>query len=232
MAKVKPIPDGYHNVTPYLIVDGAAKAIDFYKKVFGATEKMRMPGPGGKVGHAELTLGDSMIMLADEHPDMGHRGPHAYGGLGGEPHGLRARCGRHREDRDRRRARRWSGRWRTSSTATGWGPSRIRSATVVRRHPRRGRAAGGDGEAGGRRHGEEELARLRARSRKRCAVAKAAAHPPRRWTPPRVRRSSIHHAGTERTAMDLLTGKVAIITGASKGIGRVMSRLSRARARR
>ena len=80
MAKVKPIPDGYHNVTPYLIVDGAAKAIDFYKKVFGATEKMRMPGPGGKVGHAELTLGDSMIMLADEHPDMGHRAPHAYGG--------------------------------------------------------------------------------------------------------------------------------------------------------
>jgi PhnB protein len=80
MAKVKPIPDGYHNVTPYLVVDGAAKAIDFYKKVFGATEKMRMPGPGGKVGHAELTLGDSMIMLADEHPDMGHRAPHAYGG--------------------------------------------------------------------------------------------------------------------------------------------------------
>lgn len=80
MAKVKPIPDGYHSVTPYLVIDGAAKAIDFYKKVFGATEKMRMPSPGGKVGHAELTLGDSMIMLADEHPDMGHRAPHAYGG--------------------------------------------------------------------------------------------------------------------------------------------------------
>jgi PhnB protein len=80
MAKVKPIPDGYHNVTPYLIVDGAAKAIDFYRKVFGAVEKMRMPGPGGKVGHAELTLGDSMIMLADEHPEMDHRGPHAYKG--------------------------------------------------------------------------------------------------------------------------------------------------------
>lgn len=80
MAKVKPIPDGYHNVTPYLIVDGAAEAIDFYKKVFGASEKMRMPSPGGKVGHAELTLGDSMIMLADEHPEMGARAPHAYGG--------------------------------------------------------------------------------------------------------------------------------------------------------
>ena len=80
MPKVKPIPEGYHNVTSYLIVDGAAKAIDFYTKVFGAAEKMRMPSPGGKVGHAELTLGDSMIMLADEHPEMGNRPPHAYGG--------------------------------------------------------------------------------------------------------------------------------------------------------
>ena len=80
MAQVKPIPDGYPRMTPYLIVDGAAKAIEFYKKVFGATEKMRMPSPGGKVGHAELTLGDSMIMLADEHPEMGARAPHAYGG--------------------------------------------------------------------------------------------------------------------------------------------------------
>ncbi len=80
MAQVKPIPDGYPKMTPYLIVDGAAKAIEFYTKVFGATEKMRMPSPGGKVGHAELTLGDSMIMLADEHPEMGARAPHAYGG--------------------------------------------------------------------------------------------------------------------------------------------------------
>ena len=80
MAQVKPIPEGYHNVTPYLIVDGAAKAIEFYTKVFGATENMRMPSPGGKVGHAELTLGDSMIMLADEHPEIGARAPHAFGG--------------------------------------------------------------------------------------------------------------------------------------------------------
>jgi PhnB protein len=80
MAQVKPIPDGYPRMTPYLIVDGAAQAIEFYKKVFGATEKMRMPSPGGKIGHAELTLGDSMIMLADEHPEMGARAPHAYGG--------------------------------------------------------------------------------------------------------------------------------------------------------
>jgi PhnB protein len=80
MAKVKPIPDGYPRVTPYLIIDGGAKALDFYKKVFGAKEKMRMPGPGGKIGHAEITIGESMIMLADEHPDMGARAPHAYGG--------------------------------------------------------------------------------------------------------------------------------------------------------
>src|SRR5437879_12795110 len=78
--KVKPVPDGYHNATPYLIVDGAAKALDFYKRVFGATERMRMPGPGGKVGHAEISVGDSVIMLADEHPDMGARGPRAVGG--------------------------------------------------------------------------------------------------------------------------------------------------------
>jgi PhnB protein len=80
MSKVKPVPDGYHSVTPYLIVDGGAKAIDFYKRVFGATERMRMPSPGGKVGHAELTIGDATIMLADEHPEMGARGPRAFGG--------------------------------------------------------------------------------------------------------------------------------------------------------
>jgi PhnB protein len=78
--KARPVPEGYHHVTPYLIVDGAAKALDFYRRVFGATERMRMPGPGGKVGHAELTLGDSMIMLADEHPEMGARGPRAFAG--------------------------------------------------------------------------------------------------------------------------------------------------------
>jgi PhnB protein len=80
MADVKPIPDGYPQVTPYLHVDGAAEAIDFYGKVLGARERMRMPSPGGKVGHAELELGDSLIMLADEHPEMGVRGPKTYGG--------------------------------------------------------------------------------------------------------------------------------------------------------
>ena len=78
--KVKPVPDGYHNVTPYLIIDGAARALDFYKRVFGATERMRMPGSDGKVGHAEITIGDSMIMLADEHLEMGARAPGAFGG--------------------------------------------------------------------------------------------------------------------------------------------------------
>ncbi len=78
--RTKPVPDGYLCVTPYLIVDGAAKALDFYQRVFGATERMRMPGPGGKVGHAEISIGDSVIMLADEHPEMGARGPRAFGG--------------------------------------------------------------------------------------------------------------------------------------------------------
>jgi PhnB protein len=77
---VKPIPENYHAVTPYLVVQGAAKAIDFYKKVFGAKELMRMPGPGGKVMHAEIKIGDSIIMLADEHPEMDARSPQAFGG--------------------------------------------------------------------------------------------------------------------------------------------------------
>ena len=77
---VKPIPEGYPEITPYLAVDGANDAIDFYTTVFGARERMRMQGPGGKVGHAELEIGNSLIMLADEFPDMGHRGPKSIGG--------------------------------------------------------------------------------------------------------------------------------------------------------
>jgi PhnB protein len=80
MADVKPIPDGYPQVTPYLCVDGAKAAIEFYSKILGATERMHMPGPDGKIGHAELELGDSLIMLADEYPEMGIRGPKAVGG--------------------------------------------------------------------------------------------------------------------------------------------------------
>jgi PhnB protein len=78
----KAIPDGYHSVTPYLIVKGAAAAIDFYKRAFDAVELMRMPSPDGRIGHAELRIGDSPIMLADEHPEMGHRGPQSLGGAG------------------------------------------------------------------------------------------------------------------------------------------------------
>lgn len=72
---VKPIPDDYPRVTPYLIVDAATAAIEFYKSVLGATERMRMPGPDGTIGHAELAIGDSVIMLADENPEMGVRSP-------------------------------------------------------------------------------------------------------------------------------------------------------------
>jgi PhnB protein len=80
MANVKPIPDGYHSVTPYLIINGASDAIEFYKKAFGATELFRMPAPGGKIGHAEIKIGDSPIMLSDEHTEMGYVGPETLGG--------------------------------------------------------------------------------------------------------------------------------------------------------
>ena len=77
---MKPIPDGYPQVTPYLCVDDAKAAIEFYSRVLGATERMHMPGPDGRIGHAELELGESLIMLADEFPEMGIRGPKAVGG--------------------------------------------------------------------------------------------------------------------------------------------------------
>jgi PhnB protein len=77
---VSPIPEDYPRVVPYLIVDGAAAAIDFYKAVLGATERFRLGGPDGKVGHAELEIGDSVIMLADEHREMDARGPKSVGG--------------------------------------------------------------------------------------------------------------------------------------------------------
>jgi PhnB protein len=76
---VKPIPEGYHSLTPYLVVKGAAKAIDFYKEAFGAAELFRMDGPGGCIAHAEIKFGNSPLMLADEHPDMGFRGPQSPG---------------------------------------------------------------------------------------------------------------------------------------------------------
>lgn len=75
----KPIPEGYHSVTPYLVVDDAKAAIDFYKRAFGAQEKFRME-MGDRIGHAEILIGDSHVMLADEFPEMDHRGPKALGG--------------------------------------------------------------------------------------------------------------------------------------------------------
>ncbi len=81
----KPIPEGYHTATPYLIIQGAAKAIEFYKKAFGATELLCLAGPDGCIAHGEIKIGDSPIMLADEFPQMGYRGPLA---LGGSPVGI------------------------------------------------------------------------------------------------------------------------------------------------
>jgi PhnB protein len=80
MSSVKPIPDGYHSVTPYLTVDNAAAAIDFYKQAFDAIELMRISMPGGKIGHAEIRIGDSPVMLSDEFPEMGARSPKTVGG--------------------------------------------------------------------------------------------------------------------------------------------------------
>jgi PhnB protein len=79
MTPVKYIPEGYTSVTPYLIIKGAAKAIEYYKNVFGATEVLRMARPDGQIGHAELQIGDSRIMLADENPAMGYRSAESIG---------------------------------------------------------------------------------------------------------------------------------------------------------
>jgi len=79
MANVKPIPEGYHSLTPYLIIDGATEALEYYKKAFGAIELFRMPH-GDKIGHAEMKIGDSPFMLSDEHPEMGYKGPKSIGG--------------------------------------------------------------------------------------------------------------------------------------------------------
>ncbi|ABC31484.1 uncharacterized protein conserved in bacteria [Hahella chejuensis KCTC 2396] len=78
--QVKPIPDGFHSVTPYLIIKGAADALAFYKRAFGAEETLRINGPNGSIGHAEIQIGDSRIMLADEFPDMQCLSPQTLGG--------------------------------------------------------------------------------------------------------------------------------------------------------
>ncbi len=77
---VKPIPDGYHSVTPYLIVKGGGAAIDFYKRAFNAVEVMRLEAPDGKLGHAEISIGNSRVMLADEFPEMGAVSPQTLAG--------------------------------------------------------------------------------------------------------------------------------------------------------
>ena len=77
---VKPIPDGYHSVTPYLYVRGAAEAIAFYEKAFGAVELMRLPMPGGVIGHAEIRIGNSVVMISDEMPEWGNKSPQTLGG--------------------------------------------------------------------------------------------------------------------------------------------------------
>ncbi|HVF87769.1 MAG TPA: VOC family protein [Pyrinomonadaceae bacterium] len=79
-SNVKPIPDGYHTITPYICVKDAANAIEFYKKAFGATELMRLADPSGRIGHAEVKIGDSHLMLADEFPEMNFRSPQSLGG--------------------------------------------------------------------------------------------------------------------------------------------------------
>jgi PhnB protein len=76
----KPLPDNYPRVTPYLAIDGAAGAIEFYRKAFGATERMRMDAPGGKIGHAEIEIEGGLVMLADAFPDMNFRSPQSLGG--------------------------------------------------------------------------------------------------------------------------------------------------------
>lgn len=126
---VQPIPEGYPRVTPYLCTDGAAAAIDFYTSVLGAEERVRMDAPGGKIGHAELALGNSVVMLADEFPDIGFRSPRSVGGTPITLHVYVA-------DVDAvfaealARARSNCPRSRTSSTATAPASSRTRSATA------------------------------------------------------------------------------------------------------
>jgi len=135
MPQPKPIPEGYHSLTPYLIVKGGAKALEFYEKAFGAEELYRMPMPEGRVAHAEMRIGDSIFMLADEVPGRDIRAPQ-----GSPPVHLMIYC--EGVDAMWKRARgagaRSCGRCRTSSTATAAGPSRIRSGISGRWRPTSG----------------------------------------------------------------------------------------------
>ena len=128
------IPDGYHSVTPYLIVKGADRAIDFYKKVFGAAQRLRMDGPNGTVGHAEIEIYGSPIMLADEFPDMGFRSPKSLGGTGVSLH-LTSKMWMLVSIGRSPRVQRLSGPCRTNSTVTGPGRWKIPSAMCGRFRP-------------------------------------------------------------------------------------------------
>ncbi len=113
MAKaVTPVPEGFHTVTPHLVIKGAAAAIDFYKRAFGAEVVARMDGPGGTVGHAELKIGDSIIFLADEFPGGPTKSPQTLGGTHGQLAPLRSRCGCRLQTGDLRRRPRNHGRHR------------------------------------------------------------------------------------------------------------------------
>ena len=136
---VKPIPDGYNQAIPYLACRNAAKALEFYAKAFGATEQMRMAAPDGKIGHAEIKIGNALIMLSDEYPEMKVQSPQT---IGGTPVGIhiyvarrrRAEQARHRRRRDRRARDRQPVLRRPLGHA-----HRSLRPPLVLRHPRRGR---------------------------------------------------------------------------------------------
>ena len=174
--KVQPIPAGYNSVTPYLSIRGAAEAIEFYKKAFGAKEIMRMPGPDGKLGHAEIKIGDSRVMLSDEYEEMAFLSPQSRGGTTVHIHLYVKDVDATGRARDRRgREGQPAGR-RTSSTATAPARSKIPFGHMwhVATHKEdlsmaemtRARGAGGEAEAG--------LKNLQHRARRRApAIAPA-----------------------------------------------------------
>jgi PhnB protein len=125
----QPIPEGYHAVTPYLILSGAGDAITFYKNALGAEEVMRIGGPGGKVGHAEIRIGDSRIMLADEHPEIQALSPKTIGGSPVSIHLYVADVDAAIE-RAVAAGQNSSGRWPISFTAIASAGSRTRSGTA------------------------------------------------------------------------------------------------------
>ena len=138
-SEVKPIPDGCEGATPYLCVNGASAAIEFYKKAFGATEVYRMMEPSGKIGHAEIRVGRAVIMLADEYPELGHRGPKSLGGTTCDDSPLRRRRGRGLSPGLLRRSENIEASDRTSSTAIATANWKTLSVTFGSSQPARKR---------------------------------------------------------------------------------------------